>query len=255
MVANTGSDKCAFACHDLSKNGSDYYALAKQLGVTMRIDVVRQATQKLIDTANAKATVSGQYRTAVYTMGTSCSGVGLTTVSSLTSNLTRARSDSDAIDLMTVPYQNYNNDQCTDYDGVLSKLDGAIPKPGDGSSPDAPQKVVFFVSDGVADAYYPATCSRPTSGGRCQEPITLAGCKTLKDRGVKVAVLYTTYLPLPTNSWYNTWIAPFSGTIGTQMQACASDGLYFEVSPTQGIADAMLKLFEKVLASQTRLTQ
>ena len=39
MVNNT-SDKCAFACHDLNDN-NNYYKLAKTLGVTTRIDVLR----------------------------------------------------------------------------------------------------------------------------------------------------------------------------------------------------------------------
>jgi len=60
-------------------------------------------------------------------------------------------------------------------------------------------------------------------------------------------VLYTTYLPLPTNDWYNKWISPFQSEIPTKMQACASPGLYFEVTPTQGIADAMKALFLKVI--------
>ena len=38
------------------------------------------------------------------------------------------------------------------------------------------------------------------------------------------------------------------------MEACASPGFYFEVSPTQGIADAMDALFKKAV-SQARLTQ
>jgi hypothetical protein len=70
---------------------------------------------------------------------------------------------------------------------------------------------------------------------------------------VQIAVLYTTYLPLPTNAWYNQWIAPFSSQISTNMQSCASPGLYFEVSPTQGISDAMTALFEKTV-EQARLT-
>jgi hypothetical protein len=32
------------------------------------------------------------------------------------------------------------------------------------------------------------------------------------------------------------------------MQSCASPGFYFEVSPTQGISDAMNALFKKALA-------
>jgi hypothetical protein len=31
------------------------------------------------------------------------------------------------------------------------------------------------------------------------------------------------------------------------MQACASPGLYFEVSPSQGIAEAMQMLFQKAV--------
>ncbi|MDP3896356.1 MAG: hypothetical protein Q8Q62_06740, partial [Mesorhizobium sp.] len=75
----------------------------------------------------------------------------------------------------------------------------------------------------------------------------------LKARGIKIAVLYTTYLPLPTNGWYNTWIAPFASKINTKMSQCATPGLFFEVSPTEGIADAMKALFLKVVANP-RLT-
>ena len=64
MVANTG-DKCAFACH-IVKNGvedmNSYYNLAKRLGVTIRIDVVAQATAALMDTAKTSRKSSNQYR-------------------------------------------------------------------------------------------------------------------------------------------------------------------------------------------------
>jgi hypothetical protein len=70
-------------------------------------------------------------------------------------------------------------------------------------------------------------------------------------------VLYTTYLALPTNAWYNKWIAPFNAgpygpspnsQIAQNMESCASPGLYFEVSPTQGISEAMNSLFQKAVA-------
>ena len=82
-------------------------------------------------------------------------------------------------------------------------------------------------------------------------------CTTLKNRGIKIAVLYTTYLALPTNAWYNSWIAPFNlgpygpspnSEIAINMSSCASPGLYFEVSPTQGISQAMNALFQKAIA-------
>lgn len=254
MVANT-PDQCAFACHDLSNPKNNYYQLAKKLGVKMRIDVLRTATQQLMDTAKATAVTASQFRVAINTFGTTCTLLGLNNVAALTSNLSLAKTQAANIDLMTIPYQGYNNDQCTDYDGTLSALNKVVPNPGDGSSPSEAQKYVFFVSDGVADANNPTSCSKPLNAGtRCQEPIDVAACETLKKRGVKVAVLYTTYLPLPTNDWYNTWIKPFSNEIGPRMQACASPGLYFEVSPTQGISEAMNALFQKVV-QQAHLTQ
>lgn len=254
MVANT-PDQCAFACHDLSTYPNDYYSKAKTLGVTMRIDVLRTATQQLMDTAKNTESSTNQFRMAIYTFGSSCGSLGLTTVQALTSNLTTAKSAAAAIDLMTTPTQNYNSDQCTNFDDTLGDLNGAIASPGAGTNSSSPQKYVFFVSDGVADANNPTSCSKTLSGStRCQEPLDIATCTTMKNRGIKVAVLYTTYLPLPTNAWYNTWIAPWQTQIATNMQNCASPGLYFEVSPSQGISDAMNALFKKAVA-EAHLTQ
>jgi Flp pilus assembly protein TadG len=252
MVNNT-SDKCAFACHDTA-NSNNYYNLAKKLGVTMRIDVVRSATQQLMDTATSTRTYSNQFRMAIYTFGASASTAGLTTISSLTSNLSIAKTDAAAIDLMTVQGQNQYSDQDTNYDSIIPAMNSEITNPGTGLSSASPQKVLFFVTDGVADEPNPGSCSQPTTGGRCQEPINVSLCTTIKQRGIKIAVLYTTYLPLPTNAWYNKWIAPFVNTISTNMQSCASPDLYFEVSPTQGISQAMQALFRKVLA-QAHLSQ
>lgn len=259
MVANT-SDKCAFACHDQS-DPKNYYKLAKKLDVKTRIDVVRQATQKLTDTASSTEIVNDQFRMAIYQFADSCGSPGPDIIANLTGNLNAVKSDAGKIDLMKMPYQGYNSDQCTDFDGIMTALNLDLPSPGTGTKA-SPQKFIFLVSDGVADAYYPATCSKPTSNGRCQEPFKPANCTLLKQRGFKVAVLYTTYLALPTNSWYNSWIAPFNqrpygpsknSEIAKNMEACASPGFYFEVSPTQGIAEAMEALFKKAVA-QARLT-
>jgi Flp pilus assembly protein TadG len=264
LVANT-PDKCAFACHDLSAAPNDYYGLAKTLGVQMRIDVVRQATQKLMDTAAESELVDDQFRVAIYTFGAAAPRAGLTTVQPLTADLSGAKRAANDIDLMTIPYQNYASDTQTDFGAVFTGLDAAIAKPGAGHSGGSRQQYVFFVSDGVADrAVGSPACARPTRDGtdpqtgriyvRCQEPIDVRLCMALKDRGIKVAVLYTTYLPLPNNGWYTDWIAPFAGRISPQMQSCASPGLFFEVSPTAGISEAMTALFKKAIL-QARLTR
>ncbi|SEN77298.1 TadE/TadG family type IV pilus assembly protein [Bradyrhizobium sp. OK095] len=255
-LQNATSDSCAFACHDTYTSSTkktlqtnSYYALAKTLGIKMRIDLVRDATQSLTDTATASQLVSNQYRMAVYSMGSDCASVALTTISPLTSSLSSVKTAVSAVDLMTIPYNNYNNDMCTDFDGILSSMNTTIPTPGDGSS-SSPQKWLFFVSDGVADYYYPSTCSKTTvSGGRCQEPLTTAICDTIKARGVKIAVLYTSYLAITNNSWYTTYIAPWRSSIGTKMQSCATSGYYYEVSSDANITDALNSLFQKAIAA------
>lgn len=81
------------------------------------------------------------------------------------------------------------------------------------------------------------------------EPIDPAKCKILKDRGIKIAILYTSYLPLKDNSFYMDWIWPFQNDIPRHMEACASPGYYFEVSLDQGISDAMNALFHKIVST------
>ena len=271
MVNNT-PDQCAFACHELDNSPNDYYGLAKKLGVTTRIDVVRSATQQLMDTASATQTVPNQFRAAIYTFGSSATSAGLSKIFPLSSSLSSAKTAAANIDLMTVPYQNYASDTDTNFDVVLPAINSIISAPGDGSSPSSPQKILFFVSDGVADAAG-VSCSQPTSPGqdpqtkqnytRCQEPLNVSLCTAMKNRGIKIAVLYTTYLALPTNSWYVSWIDPFNkgpygpsvnSQIAANMQACASPGFYFEVSPTDGISQAMTTLFQKVVMT-ARITR
>lgn len=251
MVANT-KDKCAFACHivkDGVEDPNSYYNLAIKLGVTTRINVVAQATAALMDTASSVRKVANQFRMAVYTFGEKAEDTKLMEVTSLTADLKVAKQRASMIDLMSIPYQGYNNDQQTDFDLVMKNIAKEIGKAGTGASAASPEKVVFFVSDGVNDSNKPSGCKKKVTSGRCQEPINASYCDALKKHGYKVAVLYTTYLPLPTNNWYNDWIKPFQNEIPARMKDCASDGLYFEVSPSQGISEAMSALFMKIVST------
>lgn len=244
---------CAFACHETDKPGTDYYALAKKLGITMRIDVVRQATQNLMTTAANTETLPNQYRMAIYDFGAdattiSATAPGATVISSLSSSLTTAASNAGAIDLMTVPKQNYNNDEQTNYTSVLADMNTRIPVAGSGLTSKSPQEVLFMVADGVNDGY---DCAY--GGCRRITPIDNTTCTALKARGVRIAVLYTTYLMLPSgqNSFFDSNVKPLltpTDKVTAAMQSCASPGLFFAVSPSEGISDAMTALFKKVVS-------
>ena len=93
------------------------------------------------------------------------------------------------------------------------------------------------------------------SSTRLITTINTSTCTTIKNSGVKIAVLYTTHLPVTTNAFYNSWVAPILvDSIPTQLQACASPGFYFQVSPTGGITAAMQQMFLAAV-TEARLTK
>jgi Flp pilus assembly protein TadG len=238
MVAHT-SDQCAFACHESDTSPNDYYGLARSLNVTLRMDLLRQATQNLMTTAqNTQAGNNATYRAAIYTFN-----IGFNTITTLTSNLSTAQSQAGNIDVYVVPKQNWSSDAITNYTNAMTQINTIMPNPGGGSKTagDRPQEVMFFITDGVRDEM--------VGSSRVQSLMDTSYCTTIKNRGIRIAVLYTTYLPLPTNSWYNTYIAPFQANIGPTLQSCASPGLYFQVSTNQDISAALAQLFNIAVAT------
>jgi hypothetical protein len=189
---------------------------------------------------------------------------GLTTVyapnNAPSANLFAAGSAASTIDVLEVCHNNYlvcstsNNDTDTNFESAMAAVNNLMPNPGTGSTNSTPQEVLFIVSDGVDDEVVGTSCSEPLDGTRCQQPFDTSMCTTIKNRGIMIAVLYTEYLPLPTNDWYNEWISPFQSTPGANMQSCASPGLYFEVTTDSDITAAMQTLFQLAIAT-ARLTQ
>lgn len=261
---------CAFACHQTNPgadnlgnpNGEDNYALARALGVTLRIDLVRQAAQNLMTTAQStEATTTASYRAAIYTFDS-----GFNTIQSLTSNLSTAKTQAGNIQLQTVYKQNYltssnhNNDTDTDYDNAMNGMNGVMPNPGSGTSTagDKPQEVLFIVTDGVEDECMTPTLN-PVSGQACRQQYLMNAntdwCAKIKNRGIRIAVLYTEYLPLPADGWYVNFdklgagIARFQANIGNQLQSCASPGLYSKVTTGGDISAALANLFQYAVQS------
>jgi hypothetical protein len=193
--------------------------------------------QKMASTNNAT------YRAAIYTFN-----IGFNTITPLTANLSTAQAQASNVQLYEVPYQNWNNDTITNYTNAMTQINPIMPNPGNGTSQpgDTPQEVLFLVTDGVEDEL--------VAGSRVQSLMDPSYCTAIKNRGIRIAVLYTAYLPLPTNAWYNSYVAPFQPNIGPTLQSCASPGLYFQVSVDQDISAAMVALFNSAVAT-ARLTK
>jgi Flp pilus assembly protein TadG len=265
MVANTKSQGgCAFACHESNPKadnlgnpgGVDNYQLAKNLNVVTRIENMATATQSLMTTAATTATATNStYQMAIYTFN----GSGTSTIQKLTANLTAAQTAAGGIDVLEVYDNNWltktneNFDTDTNFETAMSAMNTLMPNPGSGLLGSPPQEVLFLVTDGVDDEVN-VSCSQQLSGTRCQEPFDTTWCTKIKGRGIFIAVLYTEYLPLPTNSWYNDWIAPFQSDISPNMESCASPGLFFQVTTDGDITAAMQTLFQEAISS-ARLSQ
>jgi hypothetical protein len=258
MVTHTASQGgCAFACHESdpsadnlgNPNNEDNYTLAANLGVVTRIQNLNAATQSLMDTATTTMqNFNSTYRMGIYTFNTG----GTNTITARTASLSTAKSLAAGIDVLPVyknnclTSSNCNSDEDTDFENAMSGINTVMPNPGTGMASSTPEEVLFIVSDGVDDSN--------VSGSRNQALFNTAMCTTVKNRGIRIAVLYTTYLPLPTNNWYNSYIAPFQPQIAGNMQSCASAGLFFQVSTDQDISAAMAALFQQAVAT-ARLTR
>jgi hypothetical protein len=265
MVANTSAQGgCAFACHESDPSadnlgnpgGEDNYTLAQKLGVVTRMQNLASATQSLMSSASSmEGSNSQQYQMAIYTFNNS----GLNPIQLLTSNLATAQSAAANINVEEVYSNNWltktsqNNDTDTNFESAMSAINTIMPLPGTGTPASTPQEVLFIVTDGVDDEVS-SSCSQSLDGSRCQQPFNTAWCTTVKNRGIQIAVLYTDYLPLPTNSWYNNWIAPFQSQIEPNIESCASPGMFFSVTTDGDITAAMQTLFQQAVAA-ARLTQ
>jgi hypothetical protein len=272
MVANTQSQcdsvgcGCGFGCHQSypqkdnlgNKNTQgkvdntiDNYQLARNLGVTLRMDLLTAATSNLMTTAQTtESSNNAKYRMAIYTFD-----INFTAYQTLTSNLPLAEAAAGNITMLEV-YAN-NIRQCpgrspctqsdnpadvdTNYDNAMSNINSVMPSPGNGTNAkgDTPQEVLFFVTDGVED--------ENVNGSRQQSLMDNGWCTKIKNRGIRIAVLYTQYLPLPNNQWYNDNIASFQPQISSNMQSCASPGLFFQVNVDGDISAAMSALFQSAV--------
>jgi Flp pilus assembly protein TadG len=226
---------CAFACHQqFYGEKTSLFTVARSNGVTLRVDSMRNAVMSVIDAARDQGGSPNPYRFAIYTFRDV-----LSNLTSLSSDLYAVKADVAKLDL-PAPLVPITGE--TSYAKPLPTLATTVGKAGPGSAA-SPRKAVFIVTDGVQD----------TGVGHATGPINPALCDAFKDNGVQVAVIYTTFLAMPTDPDYVSLVKPFEAQIAPKLQACASPGLYFEATDGPSIMAGMLALFAKV-SNVPRLT-
>lgn len=214
---------CAFACH-WTNAYTDYYKLAEKRGITLRIDVLRSAVGNLI-TSMAALNTSSLFRLGLYTFNSA-----VTEISALSGNISGASANLKkiALDINTCSMN------CPEsyMDTALAGMTTTVGQSGDGSTQANSRKYLFIITDGLVDEV--------VGNARVIGPVVSASCNTLKANGVTIMVLYTPYLPLPTNAFYNQYVAPIASNISPSLQNCASSpALFYQASDSASINAAL----------------
>ena len=232
-------EACAFACH-WATNGTDFLALARNNGVTLRLDVLRSAVGNLI-TNIASLNKQGAFRLGLATFNEAFSVIypASSSISGATAALAQIAPDINDCS---------NNCPETYFTNAMSSLGPVVGVSGNGATQATSQKFLFIVTDGLVDQY--------SGSDRQIGPIIPSACAAIKAAGVTVLTLYTPYLPLTNNAFYNTYVAPIQSQIAPQLQACASSpALAYEADNAADIDARLQTMLAAVIQSSGHLTQ
>lgn len=233
------STSCTFACH-WSPTGGDYYALAVQRGILLRITVLQTAVGALINTLNGLDT-NNRFQLGLYGFNQT-----FTTIYPLSQDVAGATTSLGTI----APRVNFceNDITCPDtyFSNAMAQLtavDQLLPQQGN----EVPQRFMFLVTDGVYDQF--------VSGQRQLGAFDPADCSALKALGVSILVLYTPYMPMPSNGYYVQHIQPSADQIVPNLRACASSANYFFVADDATAIQAQLQaMLQLVVKTSSHLT-
>lgn len=257
----------------------DNFQLAKNNGIMLRFDELNNAVGTLISTAsNLQGSIATPptYQFAVYSINGQFQ-TGLTNIMPMTSKYASAWSNDSSNFVLHEVYsydQGCANASCTS--GAFATLDevhwngvgyfdsnlsdalntlangnstvSALPTAGTGSPNSTPQEILFFVTDGVED-FVPSGSQNQNLQISALGQTGLNACTTLKNRGVQIAILYTTYFPTPGFFLYNDYVSSIQSQISANLQSCASTGLFQAVAPGEDLGSALTALFQSATAS------
>jgi Flp pilus assembly protein TadG len=251
---------CAFACHQTNPDKSDgiaqynssrqridFYTAAHNAGILLRVDNGKTAIQDMIDKAQASMSRNkATYRVSVSTFDRASD---FKTVAQITDGLPLAKSNTNNAQTVAVTKGDDAWDQQTEHADSMVKMGNVMPTAsGTGTKNDTPQSILFLVTDGMRNE---------NRSGQQLGAILLDQCNVIKARpNTRIAVLYTTYDPtsIAGDDWSQRNVAWRLPTVGPALQACASPGLFFEVTTDNSISTAMSALFDKAV-STARITQ
>jgi Flp pilus assembly protein TadG len=260
----TTGPPCAFACHwDNSANSgaaNDLYGMArKTIGtsyqVTLRFDLVKNATQTVLQTMAADDEAIGNLKVGIFTFNTGVTqiypssgeaGDQWATAEAAVGLPPTSSTASETGIQPVVGLKSGNNDDTAFPEAMATLQANYLTTPaGNGTTASAPRKVLFIITDGFLDD--------PNTGARSAFPPS--ACDGFKNLGYTVYIVYTPYYPVMHTAYFeNDWSVIVSGTgptsITYNLQQCASSGSDYISATSQSDLNNALALFLRSALNQ-----
>jgi Flp pilus assembly protein TadG len=236
---------CAFACHE--KPGYDSYTWAKNNGVKLRYDLIREAVLHFADFLESFNS-GGRVQVQLYSFDNT-----LKQLTPLMASMKQVREN-----LPTAPVTSDVSAGGTRFWEYKNKIALIPNKSGDGSTRGKAIQMMFILTDGVQDPSREWT-SKVNLRSLVRE-FDFTVCDDARKRGVMVGVVHTPYMPMDWDWGYNATLGQpsLAGNIGNKriddvtwaLKKCGSN-LYLSAEHPEDIITSFEQLFTK--ASPTRL--
>jgi Flp pilus assembly protein TadG len=270
---------CAFACHwDNSKAaglGNDLWAMARRSGLTLRTDLLKNATNSVIAALKSYNQSFNNLSVGVYTFAST-----ITQIYPVYPASGEAGSDFDAAQTAVgspptpgsgaytetgiqpiVAATSGDNNNTNFVLDMASLATNNVTSAGNGASAASPRKILILMTDGIADDY-----TNPTDGSQARYPMPSSACQQFKDMGYQVYVVYTPYYPI-THIYYLYYMMGFNESTGSDsvtynLQQCSSStgasdlsNYYIAATDQASINTAVKNFIKSALTNPARYTK
>ncbi len=268
---------CVFACHsDGTKTaglGNDLWSAARRNGLTLRLDLVKNATNLALQEMATYNVVSiNNLSAAVYTFNTGLNpiyptgctpqaagceaGISFSTAQAAVGSPPTVGSgvytDTGIQPVVAAP--SGNNDDTAVEEAMATLASNYVTAAGDGTTSATPKKVLFLITDGFEDD------PNGTGFNGLRQAMPYGMCQAFKTLGFTVYVVYTPYYPVMHEDYLVNFISIVEGTgtssISYNLQACASSSSdYISATNQTALNAALVGFLANALTAPARYTQ
>jgi Flp pilus assembly protein TadG len=268
---------CVFACHsDGTKAagiGTDLWSAARRNGLTLRLDLLKNATNlALQNMVNYNVASINNLSAAVYTFNTTLNPIYPTNCTPKAAGCESGTGFSAAETAVGAPpvagsgvYTDTGfqpqvaapsgvNDNTAVEEAMASLAANYVTAAGNGTVSSSPKKVLFLVTDGFEDD--------PNGAGinGLRQAMPYSMCQAFKTLGFTVYVVYTPYYPVMHEDYLANYIPVVEGTgtnsIAYNLQACASSSSdYISAANQTALNAALVGFLTNALTAPARFTQ